>query len=319
VVDRFRHALHHSVTDQWLTRTWGLHYSLATGDQMGHILIGHDGYLFYGLDFAACTGPAISSDPSSEVNACIYDYNSQLERRGIHLILLPVPAKAAMMPSKLLPDYPVDAGPALNAGYRKWIGALRAHGVDVVDLTDDFWAMARRGQSPFQPPDSHWMPEAWALAAQRLAEHARPFLGDYPRIEYTTRSLTVFQEGDLVTLMGLTGGDRRWPPTEMHLTQVLRNGARAAAGSDARLLMLGDSYSFNYSNPDLETGSSGLSHQLMLRLGAEVQLITRVAPALIESRIMLSERPGALRSKRIVIWEFTSRELPTKIVALPDP
>src|SRR5205823_4060342 len=67
----------------------------------------------------------------------IVDFHDQLKRRGIDLLLVPVPPKAAIYPEKILPDVDLHgetAAPFLARFYDE----LRKRGIDVVDLSPVF-------------------------------------------------------------------------------------------------------------------------------------------------------------------------------------
>jgi hypothetical protein len=311
--------LEKSAPNTWLKRTWGSMYARASGDGMGNVWIGNDNYLFYRDDIDSCIGSAIASSEGSPAIAGIVDYNEQLKGRGIHLILLPVPAKPAILPWEILSTYDRKRGPAHNPGYRGWIKSLGDRGVDVVDMTDSFWQLAVDGESPYLRQDSHWTPHAWAMSAQRLAERAAPYLGTSRRLGLTSRSWTVLSKGDLVELMGTGADNKEWPPEVLKLTQVLENGSAVIAHDEAQVLLLGDSFSANFNGADLTGGgSSGLAEQIMLRLGMGVQVIAGSGRSFPGGREILSQRPEALRQKKVVIWEFTARVIPGGKVPLPD-
>jgi hypothetical protein len=310
--------LNESAPSRWLRSNWESTYSSWSGDPVGNVLIGRDGFLFYLPDFNVCTGAPILARRQPDYVSNIVAYDQAMRSRGIHLVVMPIPAKTAILASKLCPAYPQSAGPALNSDYRRWIETLRSRGVDILDLTDDFWKMAINGNTPFLPQDSHWTPEATAVAAGRLAESVPPFLGTYPRQLFTTRTITIQTQGDLVGLLGLNGDFKHWPPMVIQERQVLQNGQPANAGDEAKVLVIGDSYAMIGSLPEGSSqGSAGLSHQLMLRLGAGVQLIAGSGLAFPGARQALARNPQALTQKKVVIWEFTSRLLPTDVVPLP--
>ena len=67
----------------------------------------------------------------------IVDFHRQLKERGIELLLVPVPPKAAIYPDKL--GLANVTGPAASAPYlEEFYKELRAHDINVLDLSTTF-------------------------------------------------------------------------------------------------------------------------------------------------------------------------------------
>ncbi len=103
----------------------------------------------------------------------IVDFQKQLKARGIDLLVVPVPPKAAIYPEKILPGFDVgadDPAPVLHRFYEE----LRAAGIDVLDLAPLFVQNRddKRG-GVFCKTDSHWSGLGCMLAAQAIAEKIR--------------------------------------------------------------------------------------------------------------------------------------------------
>jgi len=311
--------LEDSAPSKWMRQTWGTSLSHLTGDRVANVMFGKDGFLFYLPDFEACMSKPILAPGSPDVVSNIVEYDKALRSRGIHLVLLPVPTKTAIIPFELDPNYPRAAGPASNSDYEKWIATLQSQGVDVVDMTDEFWKLAVSGNIPYQTQDSHWTPQAMELTAKRLAEHVTPWLGSYARKQYATHTETIVAQGDLVGLLGLVGDFKHWPPMALVETQVLIDGKSERAPDDSDVLVLGDSYTeMGMDKRPWSLGSAGLPAHLMLDIGADVQYIAGSGALFSGSREALQKQPLTLRNKKVVVWEFTSRYLPIDSIALPD-
>src|SRR5262249_25471974 len=81
-------------------------------------------------------------------------------------------------------------------------------------------------------------------------------------------------------------------------------------GNDAPILLIGDSYSIVYASKSLVWGSdAGLPQHLMLKLKTPVQTISIKGGGATDVRRALASSPRALEHKRLVIWEFATREL----------
>ena len=247
--------------------------------------------------------------------AAIADYNAQLAARGIHLVLLPVPVKPILYPEKVWPGYPHSAGPAWNVDHAQWLSRLAGQGVDVLDLTDDLWAA--RQADPATPlylkTDTHWTPRGLALAADRIAEYIRDRAPTLPRLgPLTTQDATVTAHGDLYTNLFEKAENRHFPPETVTVTRILSAAGDPLSTSDpaARILLLGDSFANIYASDSLAWGTSaGLPQQLMLRLHTPIHTIALNGGGAVQVREALARAPEALAGKKLVLWEFTTRDL----------
>ena len=218
------------------------------------------------------------------------------------MVVMPITCKTAIVPWKPSPAYQQSAGPAMNPDYRKWIAKLQSNGVDVLDMTDEFWNLSIHGDIPYQPQDSHWTPRgSLELAATRLADHVSPWLGSYKcaasfichphRDDSDTRRSGRFAAG-------LAGDTRHWPPMSLRETQVLIGGKPAEVSDDAKVLLIGDSYTeMGTVKERWSLGAAGLPDQLMLRLGTDVQFIAG-SGAVFGAREALLKRPERWQTRK---------------------
>src|SRR5436190_18042487 len=105
---------------------------------------GADGWLFLAAEFRFLSLHCFWGDEAPKVSRshkpeladpipAIVDFQEQLKTRGIHLLVVPVPPKAAIYPEKILSRFDVrtdDSAPLLHRFYE----ALGAAGVEVLDL-----------------------------------------------------------------------------------------------------------------------------------------------------------------------------------------
>ena len=147
----------------------------------------------------------------------ILDFQQQLKGRGIDLVLVPVPPKAAIYPEKIVPGFDVratDPAPMLQRFYDE----LRAAGVDVLDLSSLFIENREHLRGPvFCRTDSHWSGIGCMLAAQAIAEKIRAKLSR-PAVlkEYSPEWKEVQISGDLD---GLVSRDTHKPGPEKIVVQ----------------------------------------------------------------------------------------------------
>ncbi len=283
---------------------------------------GVDGWLFFGGELrllslgrfwgsdAARVSRAHKSDLADPIPA-ILDFQQQLKGRGIELLVVPVPPKAAIYPEKIVPGFDVraaDPAPTLHRFYEE----LRTAGVDVLDLSALFIQNRENPRGTvFCRTDSHWSGIGCVLAAQAIAEKVRPKLtgGAAPK-EYASEWKEAQISGDLD---GLLSRDQHKPGAEKIAVQtVSEKGNGAAVGPDANspLLLLGDSHTLVYH--DFLAERAGLVDQLALQLGFAPDLIGTRGSGATPVRLNLYRRSvkdaGYLSKKKVIVWCFAARE-----------
>jgi alginate O-acetyltransferase complex protein AlgJ len=241
----------------------------------------------------------------------ILDFQQQLKARGIELVVVPVPPKAAIYPEKIVPGFDVrsnDPAPVL----RQFHAELRAAGIDVLDLSPVLIQNREHSRGPvFCKTDSHWSGVGCVLAAQVIAEHVRRKLAPpATRKEYAAEWKEVQLTGDLAALLP---PEARKPGAEkISVRSVSEKGTGAAVEPDANspLLLLGDSHTLVYH--DFLAERAGLLDQLALELGFASDLIGTRGSGATPVRITLYRRslkdPGYLAKKKVVVWCFAARE-----------
>jgi SGNH hydrolase-like domain, acetyltransferase AlgX len=283
---------------------------------------GVDGWLFFSgelrlLSLGRFWGPeaakvsrAHKPDLADPVPA-IVDFNQQLKARGIALIVVPVPPKAAIYPEKIVPGFDVRAtDPA--AVLRRFYDELRGAGVDVLDLSPLFIQNRDHQRGPvFCKTDSHWSGIGCVLAAQAITEKVRAKLPPpaAPK-EYASEWKEVHVSGDLD---GLVSHETHKPgPEKIAVQSVSEKGKGAAVEPDVNspLLLLGDSHTLVYH--DFLAERSGLLDQLALQLGFAPDLIGTRGSGATPVRINLYRRSvkdaGYLAKKKVIVWCFAARE-----------
>lgn len=116
-------------------------------------------------------------------------------------------------------------------------------------------------------------------------------------------------------MLKLPEGRSLFPPQAVTVHQVQdETGASWEPDPTAKVLLLGDSFTNVYSVDEMGWGgSAGLGPQLALALGSKVDVLARNDSGAFATRQMLFRALLAgedrLLGKRVVIWEFASREL----------
>ena len=283
---------------------------------------GEDGWLFFAGELRLLSLGQFWGDEAAKVSRArkpelanpvpaIVDFQHQLKARGIELVVVPVPPKAAIYPEKIVPGFDLrshDPAPVLRQFYEK----LRAAGIDVLDLSP---VLIQNREHPrgavFCKTDSHWSGIGCVLAAQAIAEHARRKLAaPAVRKEYVSDWNEVQINGDLG---GLLPPEARKPALEKISVQSVSEkgtGATVEPDPNSPVLLLGDSHTLVYH--DFLAERAGLIDQLALELGFAPDLIGTRGSGATPVRINLYRRslrdPGYLAKKKMVVWCFAARE-----------
>jgi alginate O-acetyltransferase complex protein AlgJ len=297
-------------------------------------VVGLDGWLYYRPGIAFVGGPgfldsdtvasrekaaldsgdsAIHADP----RPAIFAFHDVLAKRGIPLVLFPVPDKAMLQPLQLHGRGDRDAMPvARNIDWSQFAGEMRAHGVAMFDPTPP--AIHRGEDARFLVQDTHWTPDWMEEVAGALADFvtrvaALPPLASPPVLRSVAQTASAL--GDVAVMLKLPESQTIFTPQETTIHAV-HNEADEPWESDPKgdVLLLGDSFTNVFSMEPMGWGTAaGLGPQLALSLGRGVDVIAQNDSGAFATREALARALGAgddrLAGKKVVIWEFASREL----------
>jgi hypothetical protein len=283
---------------------------------------GADGWLFFSgelrlLSLGRFWGPeavkvsrAHKPELADPIPAMV-DFQQQLKARGIELVVVPVPPKAAIYPEKIVPGFDVrSVDPA--AVLHRFYDELRSAGIDVLDLSPVFIENRENARGPvFCKTDSHWSGIGCVLAAKAIADKVRAKLPPpaTPK-EYAAEWKEVQVSGDLDGLV--THETHKPGPEKIAVQSVTEKGKGTAVEPDANspLLLLGDSHTLVYH--DFLAERAGLLDQLASQLGFPPDLIGTRGSGATPVRINLYRRSvkdaGYLAKKKLVVWCFAARE-----------
>ncbi len=289
-------------------------------------LIGRGGWLFYKPGVMAVAGPGFldeawnrsraksALDEESEVihpdpRPAILDFHRALAARGIKLVLFPVPDKSSAQPLQLHGRAATaGAASARNRDYDRFVAEMRAAGIVVLDLP--LPGGSHDGRPRYLVQDTHWTPEFMTEAAAALVQVLVPqFLpARPPRPAPPPRQVS--RLGDIVDMLKLPEGQTGFVPQTVTLYQMQDWQPKP----DAPVLLLGDSFTNIFSLEQMGWGeSAGLAPTLSRLLDLDIDVIAQNDSGAFATRQTLSRALGAgedrLKGKRVVIWEFASREL----------
>jgi hypothetical protein len=291
----------------------------------GETIIGKDSWLVLGteLDYLI-NGPfwgpdAARSNPNKpgadDPLAAILDYDAQLKRHGIELIVMPVPTRVLVFPEAVLGKEKLPKGtpPRLHTPELQFYRLLRSKGVNVLDLMPVFLA-ERSSQygTVFVPSESHWTGYGVALAAREVAKEIKSqhWAKKVPKHEFTAVWNSREINGHILK-SAQEAGDKTLKPDTVWTRVIQEKTAKgpqpiAQSQPDSPVVIIGDSNAFWWS---LQGG--GLPEELSYELGFPVEIVPTAQGGATNSRISLMRRihsdPTYLAKKKVVLWCFTSR------------
>jgi hypothetical protein len=318
------------------------HAQALTAEFLGlgneQVAIGRNGWLFYQPDITYLTGPGFL-DPSFQRSRArngdekmaeivqpdpikaVVQFRDQLQSRGIHLVVMPVPVKPMIEPEFLSPAYgALSPIPLQNPSYGSFLESLDRAGVDYLDTSP---ALAQRKRvmrrQQFLRTDSHWTPEAMEASVALLADKIRSIDTSYerPLLELRQSAQIVQGTGDIATMLKLPKNSRLYPKESVTIRPVTRaNGEPWSPDPGADILILGDSFFNIFSLEEMGWGASaGFVERLSFWLRRPLDAILRNDAGALATRELLSQELARgrdrLDGKRLVIWEFAVRELAT--------
>lgn len=293
-------------------------------------IVGRDGWLYYKPGVLHVGGPGLldadvrasrqkdaldagETPISADPRPAILQFHRALEQRGIRLVLMPVLDKAALAPQHLH-GRAVQGWPE-NADYEALLADLRKQGVLVLDMRRGLPAPPR--ESLFLIQDTHWTPAFMQQQAGALASYLREVASlpavDAPALKATEQPIS--RVGDIVDMLKLPEAQAAFTPQAVTVSQV-QDGSGTPWEPDAKadVLLLGDSFTNIFSLEGMGWGlASGLGPHLALALQRPIDVIAQNDSGAFATRQALSRELAAgsdrLAGKRVVVWEFASREL----------
>lgn len=289
---------------------------LALQDPGEKALMGRDGWLFYTPDVQYLLETNVlqgGKEPEDPVSA-IVSFRTQLDRRGIHLLVLPLPGKPSIYPDKLTSRMALQDRDFVSPT-RQLISRLRAAGVETVDLFETFLLLRRQGLLDALEPyylaqDTHWSGTAVRIAAEvvmrRLLELGWVQTGS---TDYEAKPVYLRRQGDIIRMVNVPSLQWSFPAEKVHCFQVFDKGSGNLYKDDVRsaVLLLGDSFFRMYETD--EPHSAGFIAHLARELRAPLSSVVNDGGASTLVRQQLSRRPSLLRGKKLVIWEFVERDI----------
>jgi alginate O-acetyltransferase complex protein AlgJ len=241
------------------------------------------------------------------------DFRDQLRSRGIELVLLPVPVKPCIEGKYL--SSRVGNGRIQNGSHGDFLARLEQAGVRVFDPAAGLEQDALELGAAYLETDTHWRPEAMERVAGRLATLLKSLPGlKAGGLQPVLAEKEVAGMGDTVGLLGLGPDQKLYGRQTVRIRQVTVGNGFLRPDPKAEVLVLGDSFSNIYSLEGMGWGEgAGFVEHLAAALGVQVDAVLRNSDGAFGSRELLRRELAAgrdrLAGKKVVIWEFASREL----------
>jgi alginate O-acetyltransferase complex protein AlgJ len=291
---------------------------------------GRDGWLHFAPALEYLTGPPFLDPEQLSLRAearelweqpvhpdpvgAIVDFKIQLERRGIGLIVLPVPVKAAIQPDTLT-GRSVEQTLA-NRSWQPFVAALKENGVQLFDVRPILEEYREKHGNAYLATDTHWLPGAMEAVAGELARHIVGAFADLPgTADFQLQPQPVVGMGDIARMLTLPEKAALFAGQRVRINQVTTDRNEIwQPDKNGPVLLLGDSFANIYSTGGLGWGvSAGLAEQLSRFLRQPIDLLARNDSGAYVTREMLAGELARgrdrLTGKRLVIWQFAEREL----------
>lgn len=315
-----------SLVSQWLLPRMQYLLTVVLGAGNEQVYVGHDPWLFYRADVDHVIGPPFldpvrlkhrlqTSRVQPDPIKGIVDFRNQLAARGIDLVVVPVSVKPSIE-GQMLALSKADRGEAIgalpNPSFNEFKARLEREKVRVFDPA--MFLIEQGKNAPlYLETDTHWRPETMELVAKKLADSLQ-LPGAAASMPMSIIEKDVVARGDIAAMLKLTRGDKYFPTENVTIRQVVTGNGLWRPSKEADVLLLGDSFSNIFSFEAMGWGeSAGFAEHLSVALRRPIDCILRNSDASFATREILSNELARgrdrLAGKKLVIWEFATREL----------
>ncbi|MHB0999231.1 MAG: alginate O-acetyltransferase AlgX-related protein [Armatimonadota bacterium] len=290
------------------------------------VIQGKDGILFFVPELRSLSAGQFWGTNAAKVSRvsnieyadplpAILDFKSQLDKAGIDLLIVPVPAKSTIYPEAISSVNVSAANRTImrtDLYQQEFYTLLRSKGVKVLDLVPSFIKNRSGNAGPlYCRQDTHWSGQACVIAGGLIGAEINkyPWAKSIKKKKYESEKKTVSIKGDLLEALG----DASIKSESLTLTFIKE---KTAAGMvpvsewrQSPVLLLGDSHNLIFhSGGDMQAQGAGLADHLAVNLGFPVDVVAVRGSGATPSRINLLRRNDNLKGKRLVVWCFSIRE-----------
>lgn len=314
-----------------LARRWLQLPLTCFGDQGNKkVIVGRDKWLFYRPSFDYATKPNNNFYGESRPFQAITAFHQALKEQDVELILLPISGKSSIYPEYLTKRYKSNFDPPVNIYADEFFQRLRDEGIKVVDPASVLWkAKESQDKMLYLEQDTHWSPKGMEIVARYLSDAiiASGLVEGISKESYKIQRDRVTRFGDLYDMLGFPKGHGCYQPKSIEIEKVIysKTGESFKPNQESPIVLLGDSFVNIFSKMEMGWGeNAGFAEHLAFNLGMPIDVIAINDGGATGSREQLARRPNALVGKKIVIWQFPTRDLTNpdsqwKIVNMPKP
>lgn len=267
------------------------------------------------LDLRSDSGKAWEATIQPDPIQAILDFHSQLNSRGIKLILVPTPIKACLHPEFFSSGSYYS--PLQNRSWDTFLSEMEKAGIPVFDPAPVLQKYQKEHHTKvYLKTDTHWRPEAMEAVAEKLAAFIHSNISLSSRVsDFIQKNKSLSNRGDIDVMLRIPEQTERYGKEEVNLHPVVTRADELwQATTDAEVLLLGDSFSNIFSLAGMGWGEgAGFGEQLSFMLQRPVDLILQNDAGAFATREMLAKElvrgRDRLAGKKVLIWQFATREL----------
>ncbi len=282
-------------------------------------LAGKSGWYYYTPGVRYLTEPyytELTKPPQDDPVDAVVDFSRQLRKKGIELIVIPVPGKASIYPENLASS--VKPNLRVSAHTQRFSQLLREKGIDVFNL-HKFFIEERtkhpKGPQLYMATDTHWTGHGVRLAAAKLAARIKqhPWFAKLPQVErYTRRQVQVIRRGDVPRMTQIPRQEHLFPEESVTCFRVFDKKTQTPYEDPedpqaASILLLGDSFSRVFQTDEPE--AAGFISNLAYELQQPILSIVNDGGASTLVRQELAQSLDYLEGKKLLIWAFVERDI----------
>jgi alginate O-acetyltransferase complex protein AlgJ len=277
--------------------------------------MGNNGWWFLSSELKHLqTATETTGHPDNTVISAIGDFDKYLNSLGIQLLVVPIPEKSLVRMDQILPTSDLQAGKNYSQATGRYISALSAAGVDVLDLSNQLIAEvaseSTHGDPVYCKNDSHYTSRTANLIATWICEHVKKSM---PQLIQNNDASPILGSKKEITIQGDLC--QKTPETlqVVEVTSPTSSLTPNATPKDSAMVLMGDSHCLVFSSGgDMLAKGAGLPDYLGMEFGTMPTLVAQRGGAK-NSRIEFIRKSRKnkdfLGNVKLVVWCFAAREL----------
>ena len=257
------------------------------------------------------------TDPTSH----LLTFNKLLKAKGVRLIMVPVPAKAAIYPDKLAAKF----APGSALPLKGYFDELRKQGLEVlpIEAVMNEYRSKTGGEGKdklYCEQDSHYTP----LSTEIIASLVKQAVENEAWYKKQAKESYKRSEKKTLTIIGDQVKDGSFSPAPEPEVLTLSYAGRVSGGKieavpadkNSPVLLLGDSHTMVFTDGEkagMHLQAAGLEDQLQYELGFAIDRVSNKGSGIMQARknlvlMRVRNEPGFWDKKKLVVWVFSARE-----------